>query len=70
MVCSSVDQSAENLLESNAVGRNGIFDVEMDSGICGPSLISRPDEEMPTGTAPMEIPTVLSPAHSARRTRA
>ena len=38
------------------------FDVEMDSGVSGPPLTSRPDEGMPTATAPMEIPTVPPPA--------
>ena len=69
MVCLSADQFAENLLESNGVdvkqskleGRNGIFDVEMDSGISGPPVTSRPDEGMPTATAREEIPTVLPP---------
>ena len=39
------------------------FDVEMDSGISGPTLESRRDEGMPTATAPMEIPTV--PPHDS-----
>ena len=30
----------------------------MDSGISGPQVASRPDEEMPTATARGEIPTV------------
>ena len=34
------------------------FEVEMDSGIPGPTLEPRRDEGMPTATAPMEIPTV------------
>ena len=34
------------------------FDVEMDSGIPGPTLEPRRDEGMPTGAAPTEIPTV------------
>ena len=38
------------------------FDVEMDSGISGPPLTSRPDEEIPTATARGEIPTVPPPA--------
>ena len=38
------------------------FDVEMDSGIPGPTLGPRRDEGMPTGAAPMEIPTVPPPA--------
>ena len=33
----------------------------MDSGIPGPQVTSRPDEGMPTATAPMEIPTVPPP---------
>ena len=37
------------------------FDVEMDSGISGPTLEPRRDEGMPTGAAPMEIPTVPPP---------
>ena len=36
--------------------------MEMDSGISGPQVTSRPDEGMPTATAPMEIPTVPPPA--------
>ena len=77
MVCLSADQFAENLLENNGVdvkrskleGRKWNFDVEMDSGISGPQVDSRPDEEMPTATARVEIPTV-PPRTSARRTRA
>ena len=34
----------------------------MDSGISGPPVTSRPDEGMPTATAPREIPTVPPPA--------
>ena len=45
-----------------ARGAKWNFDVEMDSGISGPPLTSRPDEGMPTATAPMEIPTVPPPA--------
>ena len=30
----------------------------MDSGVSGPPVTSRPDEGMPTATAPREIPTV------------
>ena len=37
-------------------------DVEMDSGISGPLVTSRPDEGMPTATARVEIPTVPPPA--------
>ena len=48
-VCLSADQFAENLLESNGAdvkrsrleGRNGILDVEMDSGVSGPPVTSR-----------------------------
>ena len=35
--------------------------MEMDSGIPGPTLEPRRDEGMPTGAAPMEIPTVPPP---------
>ena len=52
-----------------ARGTKWNFDVEMDSGISGPPLTSRPDEGMPTATAPREIPTVRSTCTSARRTR-
>ena len=45
-----------------ARGTKWNFDVEMDSGVSGPLVTSRPDEKMPTATAPMEIPTVLPPA--------
>ena len=45
-----------------ARGTKWNFDVETDSGIPGPTLEPRPDEGMPTATAPMEIPTVLPPA--------
>ena len=38
------------------------FDVEMDSGIPGPQVDSRPDEGMPTATAREKIPTVPPPA--------
>ena len=41
-----------------ARGTEWNFDVEMDSGIPGPTLEPRRDEGMPTATAPMEIPTV------------
>ena len=71
MVCLNADQFAENLLESSGAdvkrsrleGRNGIFDVEVDSGISGPPVASRPDEGMLTATTQVEIPTVPSPAH-------
>ena len=60
-----------NLLESCEVdvkrsrleGRSGILRVEMDSGVCRPPVTSRPDEGMPTSTAPWEIPTVPPPCH-------
>ena len=70
MVCLSADRFAENLLEGNGVdvkrskleGRKWNSDVEMDSGVSGPPATSRPDEGMPTATAPMEVPTVPPPA--------
>ena len=65
MVCLSAGQSAENLLESNGVdvkrskleGRSGILTWKwtleyLENGN------SRPDEGMPTATAPREIPTI------------
>ena len=45
-----------------ARGTKWNFDVEMDSGIPGPTLEPRRDEGMPTATALMEIPTVPPPA--------
>ena len=45
-----------------ARGTKWNFDVEMDSGVSGPSLTSRPDEGMPTATASKETPTVPPPA--------
>ena len=45
-----------------ARGTKWNFDVEMDSGIPGPTLEPRRDEGMPRATAPMEIPTVPPPA--------
>ena len=42
-----------------ARGTKWNFDVEMDSGISGPPVTSRPDEGMPTATAPREIPQYL-----------
>ena len=45
-----------------ARGTKWNFDVEMDSGIRGPTLEPRRDEGMPTAAAPMEIPTVPPPA--------
>ena len=50
-----------------AWGTKWNFDVEMDSGIPGPTLEPRRDEEMPTGAAPMEIPTVSPPAPPPER---
>ena len=44
-----------------ARGTKWNFDVEMDSGISGPPVTSRPDEGMPTATAREEIPTVPPP---------
>ena len=70
MVCSSADQFAEKppgeqwsrreTIEARGTKWN--FDVEMDSGIPGPTLEPRRDEGMPTATAPTEIPTVPPPA--------
>ena len=45
-----------------ARGTEWNFDVEMDSGVSGPSSTSHPDEEMPTVTARGEIHTVPPPA--------
>ena len=45
-----------------ARGTEWNFDVEVDSGVSGPQVTSRPDEEMQTVTAPREIPTVPPPA--------
>ena len=45
-----------------ACGTKWNFDVETDSGISGPLVTSRPDEEMPTATARGKIPTVPPPA--------
>ena len=45
-----------------ARGMKWNFEVEMDSEVSGPPVTSRPDEDMPTATAPMEIPTVPPPA--------
>ena len=49
-------------LSADARGTKWNFDVEMDSGIPGPSLEPRRDERMPTTTGPVEIPTVPPPA--------
>ena len=75
MVCLSVDQFAENLLENNGVdvkrlmleGRRGILTWKWILGHPDPLWKPRPDEEMPTATAPMEIPTAPPPGTSAGR---
>ena len=67
MVCLSADQFAEKPPGEQWSGRDTIeargtkwnFDVEMDSGISGPTRGPRRDEGMPTGAGPMEMPTVL-----------
>ena len=46
-----------------ARGSKWNFDVEMDSGVSGQPVTSRPDEEMPTATARGEIQKVPPPAH-------
>ena len=52
-----------------ARGTKWNFDVEMDSGVSGPPVTSRPAEEMPTVTA-REVKThSTSTCTSARRTR-
>ena len=45
-----------------ARGTKWTLDVEMDSGIPGPTMEPRRDEGLPTTTAPMEIPAVPPPA--------
>ena len=61
MVCLSGEQwSRRDPIDARETKWN--FDVEMDSGIPGPTLEPRRDEGMPTGSAPMEIPTVPPPA--------
>ena len=45
-----------------ARGTKWNFDLEMDSGVSGPPVTSRPDEEMPTATAWGKIPTVTPSA--------
>ena len=60
--------SRRETMESRGTKWN--FDVEMDSGISGPPMASRPDEGMPTATAQEKIPTVPPPAPSARQSRA
>ena len=70
MVCSSADQFAENLLVNNGTdvkrskleGRNGIFTWKWTLEYRDKPVTSRSDEEMPTVTAPVEIPTVPPPA--------
>ena len=65
MVCLSADQFAENLLESSGadVKRSRLcLDVEVDSGISGLPVASRPDEGMSTATTQGEIPAVPPPA--------
>ena len=52
------DASCDEHLVVEARGTKWNFVVEMDSGIPGPQVTSRPDEEMPTVTAREEIPTV------------
>ena len=47
-----------------ARGTKWNFDVEMDSGVSGPPVTSRPHGGMPTATAPREIQTVPPPAPS------
>ena len=64
MVCLSADLFAENLLESSGVdvkrskleGRSGSFTWKWTLEYLDHLVTSRPDEEMPTATAPMEIP--------------
>ena len=50
----------ESTIEARGTKWN--FDVDMNSGIPGPTLESRRHEGMPTAAAPMEIPTVPPPA--------
>ena len=50
-----------------ARGTKWNYDVEMDSGIPGPTLEPLRDVGMPTATAPMEIPTVPPPAPPPER---
>ena len=50
-----------------ARGTKWHFDVEMDSGLPGPTLEPRRDEGMPTGAAPMEIPKEPPPAPPPER---
>ena len=53
-----MENNGVDVKRSKLEGRRWNFDVEMDSGIPGPTLEPRRDEGMPTATAPMEIPTV------------
>ena len=50
-----------------AQGTKWNFDVEMDSGIPGPTLEPRRDEGMPTATGPMDFSTVHPPAPPPER---
>ena len=52
--------SRREMIEARGTKWN--FDVEMDSGVPGPTLEPRRDEGMPTATGSMEIPTVPPPA--------
>ena len=52
-----------------ARGTKWNFDVEMDSGMLGPQVTSRPDEEMPTVTAQEENSHSTSTCTAARRAR-
>ena len=45
-----------------AGGTNWIFDEEVDSGVSGPPVASRPDEGMPTAAVQGEIHTIPPPA--------
>ena len=45
-----------------ARGTKWNFDVEIDSGVSGSLVTSRPDEGMPTATAQGKFPTVPPPA--------
>ena len=56
-----LESSGDDVKRSKLEGQSGIFDVEMDSGIPGPTPEPRRDEGMPTATALMEIPTPAPP---------
>ena len=70
--------SQKNLLESSGVdvkqsrpeGTKLSFDEEMDSGIIGPVVTSRPDEGKSTALTQGEIQTVPPPALSPEKARA